>query len=196
MAYIDADDIRENIQSSAVTSSALDGLYDDIADAVSAAIDNYTYRTFVVPTSATARKFRPSGDLIEVDDLDDIASTADLAIAVDSGETGSFVALSSSDWAAETNDLGMVTAIRAMGSFPYSRRRPQTIQVTARWGWPATPDPVTRAAIIWAVRLVNRRSSPTGIMGFGEFGGVRLSTMDPDVRALLAPYRRVSRLLR
>lgn len=193
--YVTGAEIKAEAQSGAVASSAFDDLYDDVAAAVCDAIDKHCFRRFIVPTEATARAFRPSPDLIEVFDLADIASTSGLAVAVDSNESGSFTALDAADWAAETDELGMVVAIRSLSSFPWSRRRPRTIQVTARWGWPATPDAVKRAAVIWAVRLVNRRSSPTGVMGFGEFGGIRLSTMDPDVKALLAPYRRKSRLV-
>ncbi|MCC6434432.1 MAG: hypothetical protein IT196_05325 [Acidimicrobiales bacterium] len=196
MPYVTAAEITGEIQNGAVSSTALSGLYGQVAEAVSAAIDKYTHRTFNVPEAATARTFRPTVDLIAVDDLADIASTEDLAVAVDTNESGTYTALDASAYAVETNDLGMVVALRSMSAFPRSVRRPRTIEVTGRWGWPATPEPIKRAAMIWAIRLVNRRSSPTGIMGFGEFGGVRLSTIDPDVRALLAPYRRVSRMVR
>lgn len=195
MAYITADDIRNNLQSGAVESSALDGMYSDVADAVSTAIDEYCFRTFTVPTQATARTYKPTRDLYEVDELDDIANATSLAVAVDTAESGTFSTIT--DWTYEVdNRSGMVTCIRSTGTFPWSLRRPRTIQVTARYGWPATPDPVVRAALIWAIRLVNRRSTPTGVVGFGEFGGVRLTTIDPDVKSLLAPYRRRELLLR
>lgn len=194
MAYITADDIRNNVQSGAVETSAHDGMYSDIADAVSEAIDEYCFRTFTVPSSATARTFKPTRDLLEVDELDDIANATNLAVAIDTQESGSYTA--TTDFVYDTNRDGMVTAIRSTGTFPWSRIRPKTVQVTARWGWPATPAPVERAALIWAIRLVNRRSTPTGVVGFGEFGGVRLTTIDPDVKSLLAPYRRRELLLR
>lgn len=194
MAYITADDIRNNVQSGAVETSAHDGMYSDIADAVSEAIDEYCFRTFTVPSSATARTFKPTRDLLEVDELDDIANATNLAVAIDTQESGSYTA--TTDFVCDTNRDGMVTAIRSTGTFPRSRIRPKTVQVTARWGWPATPAPVERAALIWAIRLVNRRSTPTGVVGFGEFGGVRLTTIDPDVKSLLAPYRRRELLLR
>ena len=67
MAYITADQIRNELQSGAVESSAFDGIYSDVADAVSEAIDEYCFRTFTVPSSATARTFKPTRDLLEVD---------------------------------------------------------------------------------------------------------------------------------
>lgn len=194
MAYITKDQIRNELQSGAVETSAFDAIYEDIADAVSEAIDEYCFRTFTVPSSATARTFKPTRDLLEVDELDDIANATSLAVAIDTQESGSYTV--TTDWVYDTNRDGMVTAIRSTGTFPWSRIRPKTVQVTARWGWPATPAPVERAALIWAIRLVNRRSTPTGVVGFGEFGGVRLTTIDPDVKSLLAPYRRRELLLR
>ncbi len=195
MAYITADDIRNELQSGAVETSSFDAIYTDVAAAVSAAIDEYCFRTFTVPTEASTRTFRPTRDLVWVDELDDIANTTGLAVAVDTAESGSYTA--TSDWTYEIdNRTGMVTCIRSTGTFPWSWKRPRTVQVTARWGWPSTPDPVVRAALIWAIRLVNRRSTPTGVVGFGEFGGVRLTTIDPDVKSLLAPYRRRELLLR
>jgi len=195
VAYITADDIRNELQSGAVESSAFDAIYTDCAAAASTAIDDYCLRTFTVPTEATARTYRPTRDLLEVDELDDIANATDLAVAIDVQDSGSYT--TTADWVHEIdNRSGMVTRIRSTGTFPSSLRRPRTIQVTARYGWPATPEPVKRAALIYAIRLVNRRSTPNGQMGFGEFGGVRLTTRDPDVIALVSRYRRRELLLR
>ena len=195
MPYVLGEDIRSEITSGVGSNPAVEP-FDDIADAVTEAIDKHCHRTFVVPTEATARLFRPTYDLTMVDDLDDIASTEDLAVAVDRSGEGEFTSLASSEYVAETNRDGMVTLIRSTGLFPYSRVRPQTVRVTARWGWPATPEGVKRAALSWGVRLYNRRNSPTGVMGFADVGGLRLSTMDPDVRTLLAPFVNRGRLLR
>jgi len=198
LPYVTGAQIKAEAQSGVVASAELDALYDEIADAVSTAIDGWCFRSFAVPTEATARTYRPTRDLCAVDELDDIASTSGLIVKTDTGGDGTYATtLSATDYVAEVDNLtGMVTAIRSAGLFPYSTVRPRSVQVTARYGWPATPDPVKRAAMIWSLRLVNRRSSPTGVMGFGEFGGIRLSTIDPDVRTLLAPYRLRGRLLR
>jgi hypothetical protein len=197
VAYVTVEEIRDEHQSGVVASGSLDGIYAAVADAVSEAIDEHCFRSFTVPTSATARTYHPTRDLCMVDELDDIANTTGLAVAVDLADSGTYSALSASDWFAEVdNRSGRVLGIRSTSTFPWSAQGRRTLQVTARYGWPATPDPVKRAAIIWALRLVNRRQTPSGIQGFGEFGGVRLSTMDPDVRALLSPFRRRARLLR
>jgi hypothetical protein len=197
VAYITGDQIRAEHQTGMVSTGAFDASYDELADVVSAAIDEHCFRSFAVPTSATARTFHPTRDLCMVDELDDIADTTSLAVAVDLTDSGTYSALSSTAWFAEVdNRSGRVLGIRSTSTFPWSVQGRRTLQVTARYGWPAVPGPVERAALIWALRLLNRRQTPTGIMGFGEFGGVRLSTIDPDVRALLSPFRRRARLLR
>lgn len=196
--YITADELREEIQSGTVPSMNLQGLYDRAVKAASKAVDAYCYRTFEEASdTATTRTYWATRDGREVDELDDIASTDDLAVGVDTAAVGTFTALAEADYVAVVDNVsGMVREIRSTSSsFPYSAVRP-TLQVTAKFGWPETPEDVKRAAMLWAIRLVNRRSTPTGVVGFGEFGGVRLSTIDPDVRALLAPYRRRGRLLR
>jgi hypothetical protein len=38
--------------------------------------------------------------------------------------------------------------------------------------------------------VFKRADSPLGVAGFGEFGVVRVTQLDPDVKALLEPYRR------
>ena len=196
MPYVSVDEIRAEAQNGAIASTQWDGIYTAVADVVTDAIDKYCYRTFVVPTAATTRTFRPNRTCTEVDELDDIANTTGLDVATDTQQSGSYTALAATAWASELDRAGRVVAIRADGYFPYSSLRPHTIQVTARWGWPTTPTPIKRAALLWALRLVDRRQTPSGVMGFGEFGGIRLGTIDPDVKALLAPFRRRGLLLR
>ncbi len=52
------------------------------------------------------------------------------------------------------------------------------------------PADFDQAIIMAAARLWDRRNTPNGIGGFGEFGSVRVTSIDPDVTSLLAPYRR------
>jgi hypothetical protein len=85
--------------------------------------------------------------------------------------------------------------IRSVSSpFPrYTSERP-TVQVTAKWGYASTvPSPVQQAALLLGARIFQRKSSPLGVMAgmVNEFGPVRVSRIDFDVRALLAGYRRI-----
>jgi hypothetical protein len=51
------------------------------------------------------------------------------------------------------------------------------------------PEDARNGILIAAARLIKRKDSPQGIEDFGEFGAVRISRMDPDVEALLSPYK-------
>lgn len=63
------------------------------------------------------------------------------------------------------------------------------IQVTGVWGWPTVPEPVVQACLLLAARVFNRKESPQGVAGWGEFGAFRVRNSDPDVIELLAPYQ-------
>lgn len=197
MAYATLDEYKYELYQADLSRPEWDDVITDMLDEASAFIDTHCFRTFVVPTTESIRYYSPNWNLSEVADLDDIANTTGLAVAVDSSGTGSYSTITvDSDYFLETDNVtGMVTAIRSSGTFPLSYNRPRTIKVTARFGWPSVPTPIRRACIIEARRLFNRKENPSGIIGFGEFGGVRLSNIDPDVKALLAPYVNRGRLL-
>ena len=54
------------------------------------------------------------------------------------------------------------------------------------------PDPVTPdwdlAVLMYAARLWDRRNSPGGIAGIGEFGAVRITRIDPDIDAMFSAH--------
>jgi len=52
-------------------------------------------------------------------------------------------------------------------------------------GW---PDDLRLACLLRCARYLARRNSPEGIVGFGDFGPARVTTVDRDVAALEAPY--------
>lgn len=67
------------------------------------------------------------------------------------------------------------------------------VRVTGTWGWSAVPDAITQATVIQASRIFKRNDSPLGVAGFGDLGVMRVSSqLDPDVRQLVEPYRRVN----
>ena len=54
------------------------------------------------------------------------------------------------------------------------------------------PQPVREACLIQAIRLFRRKEAPFGIIGAPEIGQLAVITrLDPDVKALLATYRRL-----
>lgn len=199
MAYITAEELRDEVAPAGeVVSQLSELLFTDLVVQVSEAIDAHCYRSFEVPTTETVRYFQPTYNRYDIEDLDDIANTTGLVVATDTAGDGTYstTLTANTDYVLETNRLGMVTHIRSISAYPVSRSRPKTIKLTARYGWPSVPAPVKRAALLWGSRLWNRKSSPSGVVGFGEFGAVRLTKIDPDVSELLAPYRDRGSLLR
>jgi hypothetical protein len=91
------------------------------------------------------------------------------------------------------------TRIRAVGDYLLPAWATGTIynleasmQVVGVFGWSSIPTPIKQATIILAMRLFKRLDSPLGIAGFGDMGQMRVGRFDPDVEALLAPFRKVS----
>jgi hypothetical protein len=67
------------------------------------------------------------------------------------------------------------------------------VQVTGVFGWPSVPAKVKQAALIAAADLFKLRDAPLGVVGFGEFGAVRVAA-NPRVKQLLRRYIRGSRV--
>jgi hypothetical protein len=187
-------------QSLRITDNVDNGLLAQAITSASGWVDGYCERTFEkAPAGATARDFVPSGRL-EVLVIDDAVSVSQVAIDDDLDGTFSEV-LGPEDYQLEP--VGQ----RAGGlTIPFNRVRPiedgywpqdlptgrATVRVTGRWGWPSTPDAVKQATILQAARIFTRLNSPLGVAGFSEMGAVRVSRFtDPDVEALLKPYRRI-----
>lgn len=184
---------------------------DDALNAASRGIELFCDRQFNDAGTASARVFYP--DAVDLLRVDDFYTTTGLVVATDDDDDGTFEATwDASDYQLEPLN-GIVEGqpgwpydrVRAVGSlyFPgvcgragvIGRSRPHTrvgrarVQVTARWGWAAVPDPVRQACLILAAELFKLRSAPFGVAGFGEYGVVRVRE-NPKVCALLKPYER------
>ncbi len=67
---------------------------------------------------------------------------------------------------------------------------PETVAVTAQWGWEAVPEQIKHATLIAAKRLFQLKDAdPTGTMGLDGWGPVKIRE-NPEVRALLEPFAR------
>jgi len=79
------------------------------------------------------------------------------------------------------------------GGINWTTAYPRSIKITGRFGWPAVPAAIVQATTIMASRLLKRaREAPFGVAGMGIDGSaVRVPSVDPDVRALIQPYRRL-----
>lgn len=60
------------------------------------------------------------------------------------------------------------------------------------YGMPApVPEALVQAVVLRTARYLARRESPTGVLGVGDFGPVRIASVDRDIEELEAPWRRV-----
>jgi len=178
-----------------------DDLIDNCAGAASRLIDGYCNRKFWSVGSATSRVYTAEDDYYC--SIDDIAGTA-LTLKTSSLADGVFdVTWTVTDYQLEplNGNLDGLTwsydKIRAVGDYLFPNVNANygsqaLVQVTAIFGWPSIPEPVTQATIIQASRLFKRYDSPLGVAGFGDMGAIRVSrALDPDVAQLVEPYRRM-----
>lgn len=176
-----------------VTDTIDDLLFETRIGEASRVIDDYCNRRFYADISATTRVFVAAESTAVV--VDDISTTTELVVKTDSaGDATYATTLSAAGYQAEPLNAvsrGVpITMIRttASGYLP-TAYAPAGVQVTARWGWPAVPQPVQSACIILAGRLVKRGDSLLGVAGFGDLGAITVRSIDPDVQRMLAPYR-------
>ena len=178
-----------------------DDLIDNCVGAASRLIDGYCNRRFWQTGTAEARVYQAEDSFYC--SIDDIAGTA-LTLKTSSQTDGTFdVTWKVSDYQLEplNGNLDGLTwsydKIRAVGDYLFptvnaNYGEQALVQVTAVFGWPSVPEPVTQATIIQASRIFKRYDSPLGVAGFGDLGAIRVSRyLDPDMAQLVEPYRRM-----
>lgn len=164
-------------------------------EAASREIEGHCFRRFYADASATARVFVPSDDCTV--EVDDISTTSGLI--VESGAGSTWTTVTSTEYQLEPLN-GFVggqawpyTRIRSLGATfgVASYDGEATMRVTAKWGWPAVPADVKKAAIVQSLMLFKADDAPFGVAGFGEMGVMRMkSGLHPTAEKLLARFRR------
>ena len=177
-----------------ITVSTDDAFLNLAIDAAEQSINDLCGRKFTADGAASARTYRAQPYICV---SDDISTLTGLVVKTDTNADGTFdTTWSSSDYQVEPlNNLvkgRSVNNLRAVGSytFPVYGDGRAAVEVTAKWGWPAVPDPIEQATLMMASRLYGRKASPMGVIGVGDFGPVRISRSDPDIAHLLMDYRR------
>lgn len=178
------------------TADALDDA--QLNDALSSAsdlIDGYCGRSFAAAGTATAtRVYAPqSSGYVAIDDAAEVT-----AVATSSNLDGTYdTDWDAADWQSEplngvlAGKAWPVTTVRAIGTKRFRVCVAASVQVTARFGWSATPAPVKQATLIQASRLFKRSGATLGITGNAETGLMRVTgSMDSDAARLLLPFRR------
>ena len=178
-----------------------DDLIDNCAGAASRLIDGYCNRQFWSVGSATTRVYMAENEFYC--HIDDIAGTA-ITLRTSGATDGVFdVTWETTDYQLEPLNGRLdglqwsYDKIRAVGDYLFPTvngnfGEQALVQVTAVFGWPSVPEPVTQATIIQASRIFKRYDSPLGVAGFGDLGAIRVSRfLDPDMAQLVEPYRRM-----
>jgi hypothetical protein len=188
------------------TNTASDTQLEQIVEASSRWIDRYTGRRFY-GAAETRYYTAEDGYEIQVDDLTSIA-----ALKTDDNGDGTF----ETTWASTQYNLKYgenynaaldgkpYTQIEISESggkeFPVAIRKGVLIQgvfgyVAGTTAATSCPDPIHDAALLVAERIYKRKDAPLGVAGAAPLGQqpVRVPslTADPDVKALLDPYRRI-----
>ena len=180
-----------------ITDTVDDSLIEISIEAASREIDGYCNRVFY-STSGT-RVYNP---------VDTFVTNTDDIVSVTTLKTSSNAEVYDQIW--KTSDFqleplngvsgGLVqpaTRIRAVGDylFPiwsvgstYNNFAP--VQVVGVFGWSAVPTAVKQATILLAMRQFKRYDSPLGVAGFSDLGAIRVGRTDPDVEALLQPFKK------
>lgn len=173
----------------------------DIDIALSAAcraIDAYCGRRFYADADAAqVRYYSPTtGDLLYIDDLVTLTS-----VKTDPGNDNTY----EDTWTVDT-DFVLEPRNALANGWPYSsirrlvganfwfpHRWADSVEVTGKFGWAATPPQIVEATTIIATRFLRRaREAPFGVVTFGSdpAAAARLARVDPDVRFLLDPFRK------
>lgn len=178
-----------------ITDNVDDTLIENAINTASRMIDGYCQREFYNAGTA-ARVFAASEELYV--DIDDLAGTA-ITLQTDDQANGAFdITWTPSDYQLEplngklAGQAWAYTRIRAAENYLFPVENGLAlVKVTGVWGWPAVPQAIEYATIMQSQRLFKRLDSPTGILGFGDMGAVRVTRqLDPDVAEMVNPFRR------
>lgn len=181
-----------------ITDTVDDSLIEVSIEAASREIDGYCQRSFY--TTTATRVFQATNAFIT--ETDDIVSVTTLKTSTDGATYGT-------TWSATDFQLEPLNGVTAGLTQPYTRVRaiganlfPQWsvtgtysnfagVQITGVFGWSTVPTAIKQAAILLAMRQFKRYDSPLGVAGFGDIGVMRVGRVDPDVEALLMPFKKL-----
>lgn len=176
-----------------------DELLETSIESASRQIDGACERVFF-QTSAT-RVFRPrDGFLCEIDDLVTLTT-----LKTSSRADGVFdITWTETDLQLEPLN-GLVGGtyrpfdrLVAIGEYLFPVYEPKsvnaleaTVQVVGTFGFPSVPADIKQAAILLSMRQFKRYDSPLGVAGFGDLGVIRVGKLDPDIEALIMPFKKI-----
>jgi hypothetical protein len=163
-------------------------------DAASALINEWTGRSFTAETAATKYFYPDSPNVLTL--TPDIRTLT--SVAVDSrGDLTFATSLAATDYLLQPvqpfPDAGVYSQLVIAPNSSKAFYQGFQVKVIGDWGYTlggVAPVAVQQACLLQASRIFKRREAPFGILQTTDLGQyTRISKADPDVEALLAPYR-------
>lgn len=189
--YCTLTDLKNSLR---ITDNVDDGLLELAIEAASREIDSSCERTFYNMGTATRYFVAQDPFYTEIDDLITIAS-----LQTDPDGDGNYsVTWGAGDYQLEPLNgfvggyVSPYTGIRSRDTYLFPMEEGEAlVKVVGTWGWATTPIAIKQATVIMASRFYKRNDSPLGVAGFGDLGVVRVTKLDPDVEALINPYKKI-----
>lgn len=182
-----------------ITDNIDDALLELCIESASRDIDGACERVFYKTTGATRVYVPTDSFLVETDDIVSVTT-----LKTSSGGVNFDITWTANDYQLEPLNgqaggiVSPATKIRAIGDYLFPVWEPAnvnaqeaTVQVVGTFGWNEVPVAIKQATIILAQRHYKRYDSPLGIAGFSDLGAVTVRSVDPDVRALISPFKKV-----
>lgn len=188
--YCSLQDVKNALR---ITDSVDDTLLELAVETASRQIDDYCERVFY--TASATRYYVPRDSYVtETDDIVSITS-----VKTSSAADGTYdVTWNASDYQTEpVNGLAggisfPITQLRAVDTYLFPTAGGETtVQIVGTFGWSAVPTAIKYATILLSSRLFKRMDSPLGVAGIGDIGVIRVSRIDPDIDALIAPFKKM-----
>jgi len=199
VAYITATDLKNYMKINGSSDDTQLALFADRAQHV---IEEFTHRVFEWSGSGTVKKFTPTSYLDGGDLLDSYTLSMGFSefFELTSITNGDGTAISTSDVVLLPGNMTPKYAIRIKSSanimWTYTSTIEESVSVTAKWAYSATPsaDIVQAALRIGAYLYRQRDGTPDSDRPIVSADGVVLSAprIPSDVLELLRPYRRRS----
>lgn len=168
-----------------------DALLSNIITAISREIDRMTGR-FFYQTTDTRYFTAIESDLVDVDDL----------VSVTTLQTDDGSRAYATTWAATDYDLWPFNAalqsepyrlikITPQGDYSFNRNVAKGVKLAGVFGWPAVPETIAKACLLWCERYYKRLSAPLGTASMSQLGMVstQIPTPDPDIEQMIMTYR-------
>lgn len=172
--------------------------------AASRMIDGYTGQRFWQDAGLIDRQYYPDSPTCVFLD-DGISTTSGLVVKLDLNDDGTFstTLTLNTDFivapinAADGYPIRPYTELRILSTggqvFQRSWSGRPSIQVTAKFGWPAVPDAIKEACLFQASTFLKSAGAPGGILQMTGFDGVgmRMGKLHPQAAALCDDFVKV-----